>query len=86
MRLRIESFILISLTVSFVIICPTLADDVNEIKTLEDYLRHAALNNAELKVQFEGWKSALEQVPQAKTLDDPKFTYGYFIEEVETRV
>ncbi|MHC4152772.1 MAG: TolC family protein [Planctomycetota bacterium] len=86
MRLRTKSFILISLTVTFVIISPTLADDVNEFKKLEDYLRYAALNNAELKGQFEGWKAALEQVPQAKALDDPKFTYGYFIEEVETRV
>jgi len=29
---------------------------------------------------------AVQQVPQAEALPDPKFTYGYFIEEVETRV
>jgi cobalt-zinc-cadmium efflux system outer membrane protein len=57
----------------------------NDLESLEDYLRFASLNNAELKSKFEQWKAALEQVPQAKALADPKFTYSYFIEEVETR-
>ncbi len=61
-------------------------DDTNDLQTLSGYLRHASINNAELKSKFEGWKAALEQVPQAKALDDPKFTFSYFIEEVETRV
>ena len=60
--------------------------DTNGLQTLPDYLRFASLNNSELKAKFEQWKAALEQVPQAKALDDPKFTYSYFIEEVETRV
>ena len=60
--------------------------DSNDLQTLPDYLRYASLNNAELKAKFEEWKAALEQIPQAKALDDPKFTYSYFIEEVETRV
>ncbi|MHC4597034.1 MAG: TolC family protein, partial [Planctomycetota bacterium] len=54
--------------------------------TLPDYLRYAALNNAGLKAAFEQWKAAIEQVPQARSLPDPKFNYGYFINEVETRV
>jgi cobalt-zinc-cadmium efflux system outer membrane protein len=53
---------------------------------LSDYLRYAAFNNAGLKAAFEQWRIAVEQVPQAQSLPDPKFTYGYFIEEVETRV
>jgi outer membrane protein, heavy metal efflux system len=60
--------------------------NIDDLQTLTDYLRSVSLNNVELKANFERWKSALEQVPQAKALDDPKFTYGYFIEEVETRV
>ncbi len=60
--------------------------DTNDLQTLSDYLRYACLNNAELKAKFEQWKAALQQIPQAKALDDPKFTYSYFIEEVETRV
>jgi len=60
--------------------------DANAPVTLQDYLSYAALNNAGLKAAFEQWKAAVEQVPQAKALPDPKFTYGYFIKEVETRV
>ncbi len=54
--------------------------------TLQEYLLHAALHNAGLQAAFEEWKVALQAVPQAKALPDPRFTYGYFIEEVETRV
>lgn len=60
--------------------------DTNELRSLSDYMRYAALNNAGLKAKFEEWKAALEQIPQSGALDDPKFTYSYFIEEVETRV
>jgi outer membrane protein TolC len=54
--------------------------------SLQDYLRYAALNNAGLKAAFEQWKAAVEQVPQAESLPDPRVNYGYFIEEVETRI
>ena len=62
--------------------------DANNLQTLQDYLRYAALNDAGLglKAAYEQWNVAKEQVPQAKSLPDPKFTYGYFIREVETRV
>lgn len=59
---------------------------LGENPTLSDYLRYAALNNAGLKAAFEQWSIAVQQIPQAKSLPDPRFTYGYFIEEVETRV
>jgi cobalt-zinc-cadmium efflux system outer membrane protein len=59
---------------------------LGENPRLSDYLRYAALNNAGLKAAFEQWRMAVEQVPQAQSLPDPKFTYGYFIQEVETRV
>ena len=58
----------------------------SSVLTLSECLKETALNNPELKAAFEGWKVALEQIPQAKALEDPKFTFGYFIEEVETRV
>ena len=60
--------------------------DTNSLTTISDYLQYAALNNAGLRASFEQWKAAIEQVPQAEALPDPKFTYGYFIREVETRV
>jgi len=53
---------------------------------LSDYLAYAALNNPELEAAFNRFKAALEQVPQATALPDPRFNYKYYIEEVETRV
>ena len=60
--------------------------DIPQWKHLEDYLEYAALHNAQLKAAFAGWQAAVEQVPQVRALPDPKFNYGYFIREVETRV
>ncbi len=54
--------------------------------SLSDYLAYAALNNASLQSAFNGWKASLEKVPQVKAMPDPRFTYRYYIEEVETRV
>ena len=54
--------------------------------TLEDYLRYAALHSAGLEAAFNQWHAALERVPQAQSLPDPRFNYRYFIEHVETRV
>ncbi|MCH7924722.1 MAG: TolC family protein [Planctomycetes bacterium] len=68
-----------------------LEDDValptlDESASLADYLAYAALNNPGLEAAFNLWKAALERVPQEKSLPDPRFTYRYFIREVETRV
>lgn len=60
--------------------------DANSLVAIEDYLRYAAFNNASLKGSFQSWKAAVEAITQAKSLPDPKFNYGYFIREVETRV
>ena len=60
--------------------------ELTESSELSDYLAYAALNNAGLKAAFERWRAAVEQVPQAEALPDPQFNYGYFINEVETRV
>jgi outer membrane protein TolC len=53
---------------------------------LEDYLRYAALANPGLEAAFERWQAALYRIPQVTSLPDPRFTYRYYIEEVETRV
>lgn len=60
--------------------------ELNETSGLNDYLAYAALNNPQLEAAFNRWKAALEMVSQARTLPDPRFNYGYFIQEVETRV
>lgn len=61
------------------------AADPDGPETLEEYLRHAALNNVGLKAAFDEWRAAVEAVPQAGALPDPMFTFDYFIEQVETR-
>jgi outer membrane protein, heavy metal efflux system len=61
----------------------------SEHKTLEmlsDYLAQAALHNPELESAFYRWKAALEKIPQARALPDPRFTFAYYIRNVETRV
>lgn len=59
---------------------------LGEHATLSDYLTYAALNNPGLEAAFNLWRAAIEKVPQVRSLADPRFTYGYFIQEVETRV
>ncbi len=65
---------------------PATLPEINEQSTLSDYLACAALNNPGLKAAFERWKAAVERIPQVKALPDPRFTYAYYIQAVETRV
>ncbi|RKX30512.1 MAG: hypothetical protein DRP46_05280 [Candidatus Zixiibacteriota bacterium] len=53
--------------------------------SLDDYLEYAALNSPGLKAAFYSWKASLEKVPQI-SFSDPILSYGYFGENVETRV
>jgi outer membrane protein TolC len=53
---------------------------------LDSYLEIGAENNLELKARFKEYQSALERIPQASSLPDPLFSFGYFISPVETRV
>ncbi len=53
---------------------------------LAAYVRYAQLNNPGLKAAFARWRAALERVAPARTLADPRLTYGYFVRQVQTRV
>jgi len=78
---------LLGLFASVVLAVPVAAStDPNTLKDLDDCLRYAALHNAGLQARFEAFKAAVEAVPQAQALPDPRFEYRYFIEHVETRV
>ena len=79
------AFIIVVVSISWPAFCQSADTDPNSPVLLSDYLRIAATNNAGLKSSFERWRMATAAVPQAKALADPRFTYGYFIEEVETR-
>ncbi len=59
---------------------------LDEDAALSDYLAYAALGNPGLRAAFERFKAALEKVPQARALPDPRLNFGVFIQAVETRV
>ena len=54
--------------------------------TLDEYIHYALENSASLKGAFEAYSAATQRSPQVTALSDPKLTYGYFIQSVETRV
>ena len=60
-------------------------EDANGPVTLADYLNISAVNNAQLKAEFEKWRAAIEEVPLAKSLDDPQLMYGYATEHTPQR-
>ena len=60
--------------------------ELGEDSDLNTYLAYAAQNNSGLEGAFNRWKAAVERIPQAKSLPDPRLTYRYYIREVETRV
>ncbi|MFO7459897.1 MAG: TolC family protein [Desulfatiglandales bacterium] len=64
---------------------PSDSDHVT-LSMLSDYLGQAAIHNPELESAFYRWKAALEKIPQVKALPDPRFTFAYYIRNVETRV
>jgi len=60
--------------------------ELDEDASLDDCLVYAALSNPGLEAAFQRFRAAIEKLPQARALPDPRLTYGYFLAEVETRV
>lgn len=53
---------------------------------LGDYLAFAARHHPGLEAAYRRWAAAEQMEPQASALPDPKLSYAYFVENVETRV
>ncbi|MFO8235505.1 MAG: TolC family protein [Bacteroidales bacterium] len=53
---------------------------------LDVYLQEAGENNSGLQAAFQQYYAALEKLPQAAALPDPKLSFGYFVSPVETRL
>ncbi len=53
--------------------------------TLTDYLRVGIAGNPGLRFQYERHQAALEQIPQAKSLPDPKIMASSFVRDIQTR-
>ena len=66
---------------------PALAqtDDPNTPTTLDSYVQYALAQNAGLKKSFAEYKAALAVIPQAKALEDPTFSSGYWLGQMETQ-
>jgi cobalt-zinc-cadmium efflux system outer membrane protein len=54
--------------------------------SLDDYLSYAAKNNAGLQAAHNRWQATAERIEQVSALPEPRLSYGYFVEQVETRV
>lgn len=52
---------------------------------LADYIRVGIANNPGLRSQYEKHQAALEQIPQAKSLPDPRFMATSFVRDIQTR-
>jgi len=53
---------------------------------LESYLVYAAANNPGLKAKYADFEASMQRIEQVNTLNNPTFSFGYFISPVETRV
>ena len=60
--------------------------EITEASDVRAYIRYALLNNPGVEAAFQDYVAAIERVPQVTTLPDPRFSYRYYIQGVETRV
>ncbi len=58
---------------------------LDETSSLTDQLLWAEFHNPAVQAASQRWLAALEQVPQTSDLPDPRVTFGWFVDEVETR-
>ncbi len=61
-------------------------DTLPDNPTLADYLAFAAANSPDLEAAFSHWRAETAKAGGSGYLPDPRFTYAYYIERVETRV
>jgi outer membrane protein TolC len=54
--------------------------------SLDDFLAEAEANNPRIQQVYHQWKAAEFKIKSVKSLPDPMASYGYFGEEVQTRV
>lgn len=59
---------------------------ITEASDVGVYIRYALLNNPGVEAAFQNYIAAMERIPQVTALPDPRFSYRYYIQEVETRV
>jgi cobalt-zinc-cadmium efflux system outer membrane protein len=65
---------------------PAIVSNFDSTTSIDEYLRVAVERNPGLRSAYEQWIADLKRSDYAGALPDPMFSYGYFIESVETRV
>lgn len=53
--------------------------------TPDDYVRYGLYHSARVEAAYQRWRAASERLPQVRALPDPRLTFGFFLDEVETR-
>lgn len=74
-----------SLFTIILLIFSVTAQSQNAKDTLQYYINFAVKNNPDLKAMDLKYQQALEMVAQSKSLPDPNFSAGIFVQPIETR-
>lgn len=53
--------------------------------TPDAYVRYALYHSPEVEAAYQRWRASVEQLPQVGALPDPRLSFGFFLEEVQTR-
>ncbi len=65
---------------------PETTVELSEEPHLDEYILYALRNSNDLKAAFNLYQAAREKAPQASALPEPRLSYGYYINSIETRV
>jgi outer membrane protein TolC len=84
MRKRISIFLMIGLLWGGMSVYPK--EESQKKVVLDDLIEKALTQNPVVKASFSEWQSALEKVPQVKSLPDPMLSYARFGQNIETRL
>jgi len=60
---------------------PSLAPDGSP----DEYVRYALYHSPEVEAAYQRWRASAERLPQVGALPDPRLSFGFFLEEVQTR-
>ncbi|MBZ0171410.1 MAG: TolC family protein [Phycisphaerales bacterium] len=55
------------------------------VSTPDDYVRYALFHSPRVESAYQRWRASAERLPQERALPDPRVTFGFFLDEVETR-
>ncbi len=58
---------------------------LGEAANLKAYIVYGLYYNPSIRASFERWRAAAARVGEVSDLPDPRFSWGYFVEPIETR-